>query len=169
MVTINKESGFQNGPGLLLRGAYFSFHRYFHASFTEGAGITADQYVLMALLAEESGISQKELGSRAFSDANTTTNMLKLLERRGLVERKTDTADRRAILVYLTPRGRKLKAKADVWNQRVDPALLEIIGRATSPAIMEWLKEVATAFSEDNAQRRKDRPAKKVAARKAKA
>jgi DNA-binding MarR family transcriptional regulator len=91
----------------LLRAAYFAMHRVSDAHFSRH-GVTADQFVLLACLAEEDAIPQNELARRASSDPSTTRAMLVLLEGRGLVSRDRDPADGRARVVTLTPRGRRL-------------------------------------------------------------
>jgi DNA-binding MarR family transcriptional regulator len=155
---VPKKYDFSNSTPLLLRGAYLSLHRHAHARYSEAAAITADQFVFMSLLEEESGLTQKELGRRAYSDANTTTNMLKLLEKRGLVERKTDQRDRRAILVYLTPQGRKVQKLVATGHTALDPRLRELMNAEKNPVVVQWLRDVLTAYQEDYQQNRKDRP-----------
>jgi DNA-binding MarR family transcriptional regulator len=91
----------------LLRAAYFAMHRVSDAHFSR-SGVTADQFVLLACLAEQDAIAQMELARRASSDPSTTRAMLVLLEGRGLVARERRPDDRRARVVTLTPRGRRL-------------------------------------------------------------
>ena len=67
-----------------LRAAYWSMHRQTNAHLAP-QGATAEQFVVLALLAKEDGITQQELGRRATSDPNTIRAMLVLLEKRGLV------------------------------------------------------------------------------------
>src|SRR5213082_1484829 len=91
----------------LLRAAYFGMHRVSDAHFAS-YGVTADQFVLLACLAEQDAITQLELARRASSDPSTTRAMLVLLEGRGLVARRRHPDDGRARVVTLTPRGRRL-------------------------------------------------------------
>jgi DNA-binding MarR family transcriptional regulator len=91
----------------VLRAAYFAMHRVSDAHFSAN-GVTADQFVLLACLAEEDAIKQDELARRASSDPSTVRAMLVLMEGRGLVERDRDPDDSRARLVTLTLRGRRL-------------------------------------------------------------
>src|SRR3954465_370302 len=97
------------GPELprLLRAAYFAMHRVSDAHFSSH-GVTADQFVLLACLAEQDAITQQELARRASSDPSTTRAMLVLLEGRGLVNRPRHPADSRARVVTLTAKGRHL-------------------------------------------------------------
>jgi DNA-binding MarR family transcriptional regulator len=91
----------------LLRAAYFGMHRVSDAHFS-AFGVTADQFVLLAVLAEQDAITQQELAHRASSDASTVRAMLVLLEGRGLVARPRDPNDSRARLVTLTAKGRRV-------------------------------------------------------------
>ena len=80
---------------MALRAAYWAMHRQTQARLAR-CGVTADQFVLLALLAEQDGITQQELVRRASSDANTVRAMLVLMESRGLVTRKGHPTDGRA-------------------------------------------------------------------------
>lgn len=97
----------------LLRAAYFGMHRISDAHFSRH-GVTADQFVLLACLAEQDGVTQQELARRASSDPSTTRAMLVLLEGRGLVSRERDPGDRRARVVTLTAKGRRLSER--LWK-----------------------------------------------------
>ena len=91
---------------LSLRAAYLTLHRQSDAAFA-AYGVTADQFVLMARLAEDGAMTQKELADRMPSDPSTVRAMLVLLEERGLVRRKPHPTDRRARMAELTQAGRR--------------------------------------------------------------
>ncbi len=57
-------------------------------------------------LAEEDGLRIGELGRRSRLTKQTMTTMIRLMEERGLVERRPDPGDRRASRIYLTDRSR---------------------------------------------------------------
>src|ERR1043166_1375771 len=88
-----------------LRAAYLALHRRTNDCL-EQEGVTADQFVLLAALAEADAVTQQELVRRVGSDPNTVRAMLLLLERRGLVARERHPVDGRARSVSLTRRGR---------------------------------------------------------------
>src|ERR671911_1770542 len=90
----------------LLRAAYFAMHRVSDAHFSRH-GVTADQFVLLACLAEQDAITQQELARRMPSDPSTVRAMLVLLEGRGLVRRDRHPADSRARTAELTAAGRR--------------------------------------------------------------
>jgi MarR family transcriptional regulator for hemolysin len=101
-----------------LRGAYLTFHRMANAHF-EPFGVTADQFVVLTLLAEADGVTQREVVDQAFSDANTIGEMLTRLEKKRLVRRERHPQDGRARCIFLTPRGRKLQKQ--LWESWEGP------------------------------------------------
>jgi DNA-binding MarR family transcriptional regulator len=104
---------FRDTLGMRLRGAYLTFHRMANAHF-ERFGVTADQFVVLTLLAEEDGVTQRDLVERAFSDANTIGEMLARLEKKQLLRRERHPKDGRARCVFLTPKGRKKQGQ--LWG-----------------------------------------------------
>lgn len=63
-------------------------------------------------LYEDDGLRMGELARRARLSKQTITDMIRRLERDGLVERRPDPADARASLIYLTARSRRFKPTA---------------------------------------------------------
>jgi DNA-binding MarR family transcriptional regulator len=116
---------FRDTLGMRLRGAYLTLHRMANAHF-EQFGVTADQFVVLTLLAEEDGVTQRDLVGQAFSDANTIGEMLPRLEKKQFVRRERHPKDGRARCVFLTPKGRKMQERLWVsWEghlQEVDNA-----------------------------------------------
>lgn len=72
-----------------------------------GLGLTAAQAMVMRFLFDRDKLTSSELGSRTELDSATMTGILDRLEAAGLIERRPNPSDRRAILVHLTPKGRK--------------------------------------------------------------
>lgn len=92
---------------LALRAAYLALHRQSEAAFSR-YGVSADQFVLLAALAQGEALNQRELARRVSSDPSTVRAMLVLLARRGLVEREAHPTDARARTVALTSKGRRM-------------------------------------------------------------
>jgi DNA-binding MarR family transcriptional regulator len=67
---------------------------------------------LLIPLFEEDGLRQGELARRARLSKQTMTEMVRRLERDGLVERRPDPADARASLIFLTRRSRHFEPLA---------------------------------------------------------
>ena len=87
-----------HGLAMGLRMAYWALHRRTDESLAR-RGVTANQFVLLALLVEEEGITQQDLVLRASSDPSTIRAMLVLLEKKGLIVRNQHTGDGRALSV----------------------------------------------------------------------
>ncbi len=74
--------------------------------------LTYTQYVAMMVLWEKEAVNEKDLVKALYLKANTLTDLLKNLQKKGLVDIKKDDHDRRNIIISLTEKGRKLKEKA---------------------------------------------------------
>jgi DNA-binding MarR family transcriptional regulator len=107
----------------VLRAAYLGMHRLSDAHFARH-GVTADQFVVLAALAEQSEVTQQDLVRRVSSDPSTLRAMLVLLEGRGLVKRERHRADGRARSVSLTARGRRLFEKLWAASEPIRAQLL---------------------------------------------
>lgn len=107
-------TGFAESLGIRLRRAYHSLHRRANAELRWQFGVTADQFVVLSLLAERDGVSQQELCNRCYSDPSTTGPLVRLMEGRGWVSRDADPQDLRTRRVHLTPAGRLLQKR--LWE-----------------------------------------------------
>ncbi|TVY07833.1 MarR family winged helix-turn-helix transcriptional regulator [Paenibacillus cremeus] len=118
--------------------------------------ITTEQWTVLHRLAEQDGISQKELAKRAEKDQTNITRILDHLERKGLVERRTNAEDRRSFLTYITEAGRTLDSTlVPIENQVIRSVLhglteeqiqtlrelLLHLTRNANQGILEWEEE----------------------------
>ncbi len=141
----------QHKLGMLLRSAYFALRRCSNAHCA-ALGANGDQFVLLKLLAEREGVTQQDLVLRGGYDATTTGSMLRLLERRGLVERKSDPRDGRAKRVHLTPQGRKLQIQLWSHAQRLREALESSVPTRQRTAFINTLNRIVQAMEQTRAQ-----------------
>lgn len=88
-------------------------------------GITLGMWYFLRVLWHREGLTQRELSNSIGTMEPTTLNAILSMERRGLVRRVRDKADRRRQLVYLTPKGRALSAD-------VLPRSMEVVRDATA-------------------------------------
>lgn len=99
----------QDSVGYLLRDTYREFSKVLQARI-ESEGVTLGMWFFLRALWEEDGLTQRELSRRIGTMEPTAVPALALMERKGLIVRRRDSKDRRRRLVYLTQRGRDLKA-----------------------------------------------------------
>jgi DNA-binding MarR family transcriptional regulator len=75
-------------------------------------GLSVREFGLLRIIASEGPLSQQSLGEKHNTDRTTIVELIDLLEKREFVQRSVNTKDRRAYLIYLTPRGKRVLAKA---------------------------------------------------------
>ena len=111
---------------MAIRAAYLPMHRQADAILAP-YDVTANQYVILALLAERDQVPQRDLVERAASDPNTIRPVLMTLERKGLVTREQDPNDGRAQCVGLSKKGRRvfeqLRRDSQPFRDRLTAAL----------------------------------------------
>lgn len=84
--------------------------RFAHAGYHD---ISPSYGSVLLPLYEEDGLRIGELARRARLSKQAMTEMIRRLERDGLVERRPDPADGRAALIYLTNRSRHFEPVAE--------------------------------------------------------
>lgn len=126
---------------MALRRSYLAMHRQANARFSK-LGLTADQFVLLNLLAEEDGITQAELVERSFSDPNTVRAMLVLLEGQELLLRQPHPTDARARCVWLTKKGRRLQTKATATTADFHQLLQDLVRPGELRTLLETLQRL---------------------------
>lgn len=131
---------------MALRAAYWAMHRQADALLLQ-QGVTADQFVLLSLLAEQGDVTQQELVRRASSDANTVRAMLVRLEAQGLIVRKPHPSDGRAWSVSLTAKGRRAHTQLRTANKAFWRKLLGATGPRGSEQLVQDLVRIAEAMS----------------------
>ena len=140
-----------------LRAAYWAMHRRTEAGLSR-RGVTADQFVLLALLAQQDGITQQELVRRASSDANTVRAMLMRLESHGLVARGQHPTDRRARSVRLTHEGRQVYERLWADSEAARQRLLAVFEPQEADVLVEFLNRISQAMAPAPAARGRGRP-----------
>ena len=112
-------------------------------------GLTHVQFVLLASLTwlqEDGPITQKRLAGHAATDPMMTSQVLRALEARGLVERAAHPDDGRAWAVSATPEGRALANRAVVAVEACDDAFFAGLGDGVSE-LVRLLVELRTTYA----------------------
>jgi DNA-binding MarR family transcriptional regulator len=95
-------------------------------------------------LYEDDGLRMGELARRARLSKQSMTEMIRRLERDGLVERRSDPADGRASLIYLTARSRRFKPIAAATLLELD----RLVRKRLSARRVAELKSALTELME---------------------
>lgn len=73
------------------------------------------------------GLTQVELCNKLNCEASTVTNMVKALEKKGLVSRRKNHADKRISRIYLTEAGKCIEASVnEKWKTQQEKLLTDI-------------------------------------------
>ena len=108
-------------------------------------GISHGQYSLMMSLNRPDAPRLGDAAAFLAMDRTTLTANLKPLERRGLVETRPDTEDRRSRRLYLTDAGRDLlKAAVPIWRTTHDEVDTHLATNGQS--LRAELRRVAAAY-----------------------
>lgn len=75
-------------------------------------GITYTQYLVLMVLWEEDNQPINTIGQRLKLGINTTSPLIKRMEKLGLVARRNSDTDKRQQIVFLTQKGRDMEAEA---------------------------------------------------------
>jgi DNA-binding MarR family transcriptional regulator len=138
-------------PGFLLWHATLRWQRGISQALAP-LDLTHVQFVLLActwwLNQQGQRPSQMALAAQAGTDVKMTSQVLRTLERKGLVEREVDRADTRALRLRVTRRGARLAPRAIAVVEQVDA---EFFDKAPSAEVLRMLRRLARVPEPDPA------------------
>lgn len=115
------------------------------ASLLAPHGLSEGRFVLLFLLdAEREGLAPNQLADKAGVSRATVTGLLDGLERELLVERQSDSHDRRALRIGLTAKGKKLAKKVVDQHSRWIASLFGNLSNAECKHLSVLLNKVAS-------------------------
>jgi len=82
--------------------------------------MTGIQYTVLSVIGSHAGLSSAELSRRFFVTPQTMNELIAALERRSLIVRKADPANRRILRMNVTDAGREMLAKCDAVADAVE-------------------------------------------------
>jgi MarR family transcriptional regulator, organic hydroperoxide resistance regulator len=119
------------GLGAALRYVHRLYMRLLQEELSK-RGLTVGQYLHLRMLFEEDNIAQNEISSRLGIEKASSTKILDALEADASIVRARDGADRRRLLVKLSPKGRELAMTTMSFAQNV----AKVAGRDIAPETM---------------------------------
>lgn len=109
--------------------------------------IGSGQYIFLMAIAFREPITQKALSESLLIDKTTTAKAIAKLEAEGYVRRKTDPADNRYQLLYLTEEGREVVPKVQQALDRVKGKTRQGISDEEYDVLLRLLKIVLRNLS----------------------
>ena len=125
-------------PALLVGGSDAEFRRLIHDLIAYGhrldacrdgfaaiAGISGVQYEILMLLSRSAGLAVGEVAARLHRSGAFITIEANKLVARGILEKASDPADGRRVVLMCTPRARALLERMAPYQRRVNDVLFE--------------------------------------------
>lgn len=142
--------GLEDFTGYMLRLAHTRAHQVAAAAFPEGPH--PREYAVLTAIAAAGPLSQQRLAERLHVNRTLMVAVADTLERRGLVERRRDPADRRSYALHVTPTGHAELERLHGEIERVDRRMTERLTdreRARLNELLRNLVAVDLAFVPD--------------------
>jgi MarR family 2-MHQ and catechol resistance regulon transcriptional repressor len=114
------------------------------SEFLRAAGLTESQFGVLEALDHLGPLCQTDLAAKILRSVGNLTTVIGNLERRGLVTRRIDAADRRVRLVELTSAGRSLIRSVFPDHARALVEALAVLTAEEQTALGELCKKLGT-------------------------
>jgi len=166
VITDMSEAGFRlaSSPSHLLHRA----EQLAGDRFTQlvGETVTLRQFIVLAAIAENPGLSQNDLVRATGVDRSTLADMITRMQKRGWITRSPSTLDGRANAVRMAAAGSMIFHAAAHHAKAADAAILDALPRTKRRTFLNTLTKLAKLS--DEAAAKAERDAKRQAKRDAK-
>jgi DNA-binding MarR family transcriptional regulator len=113
-------------------------------------GMTRAQWVILARLARQPGISQNELAQICEVEPITIGRLIDRLEAHGLVERRGDPKDRRVRRLHLLPSAEPILEEIAAYREALNEQLVDGLDERARTKLIDMLIFMKTKLSADN-------------------
>lgn len=115
-------------------------------------GLTIIEWYILRALYERNGQHASELARAVGRAATSFTPNLDKLQQKGLIERRPDPTDRRAVHIYLTDQAEKYRDEVTTSGARVDAYLRELFASEEFEAFLNVLSTLQSLEPDYNAE-----------------
>lgn len=116
--------------------------------------LTPRQLAVLMTVAQNEGLSQTGLVERTGIDRSTLADIVRRMQRKGLLQRRRTREDARAYAVKLTDEGRKLLKTAEPMARRVDERILDALPGKQREQFIDDLLSIVDALQRMSPQQR---------------
>ena len=113
----------------------------------EGHGVSIPQSFVLYTLLEDDGSTLKEIGNKTLIDSSSMTVLIDKLEKVDMVERRLDSHDRRAIRVFITPKGREVAEEVSAIGIDFNSQLYGLLGEENQKAFIQGMHNIIEGLS----------------------
>ena len=127
---------------MALRGAYLTLHRHANGCLLK-YDFTADQFVCLTVLDENDRLTQQELALRTASSPQTIHTIIQVLEKRGLIIKKRNPANRRTFSISITQKGREVLKNLFAEIGKVNERMLTVFDKEETDMLFDFLNRIS--------------------------
>jgi DNA-binding MarR family transcriptional regulator len=131
----------------------------FHAEMGD-RDLTPRQLAVLMTVASDEGASQTKLVDATGIDRSTLADLVRRLQRKGLLQRRRRSDDARAYAVKLTDEGHRVLRAAEPLGKRVDERVLDALPKKQRQGFVDALASIVHALQDlswDSGRRAKAR------------
>ena len=134
----------------LIRDAAKGLTRALQTRLAEHA-VGFGHWAFLRILWEKDGLTQRELSEQAGVMEPTTFSALRAIEQLGYIVRKRKADDKKKVFIFLTPKGRALKAKLVPLALEVNEMAVRGVSKADVVIARQMLLQMIQNLAEDEA------------------
>jgi DNA-binding MarR family transcriptional regulator len=143
-------------------GTLYLVHALTHASRSDlddalrHLDLSSLQYTVLSVLARNQNLSSSRLSRRFYVTPQTMGEIILLLERKGLIERREDPANRKALLLSLTRLGKTVCAEGDGYVKKLERRIFGALSGAELATLRSILSTAIASLRTDDRRDQND-------------
>ena len=146
--SIRDFSDLWNRPGFLIRRLH-QIHVAIFLDESKDYNVTPVQFGVLTVLYDGKTLDQVTIASQIGVDRNTAADVVRRLERRGLLTRPSSTADKRAKLAKITDEGRRFVESVQPAMSRAQKRFVKALSDEEHNTLMKILTKLLLESNED--------------------
>lgn len=111
-------------------------------------GVTLHQYTALSVLERRGGLSSAQLARRNFVTPQASNQLVVLLERQGLIERRADTGNRRILRMWLTDDGERMLSACHRAVDEIEARMLSVLTTVQAGEFRSALERTLAVLTE---------------------
>ena len=115
-------------------------------------GLTPRQLAVLITVSQNEGLSQTGLVDRTGIDRSTLADIVRRMQRKGLLQRRRTKEDARAYAVKLTDEGRRVLRSAEPLAKKVDERVLDALPAKQREQFIDDLLSIVDALQKMSPQ-----------------
>jgi DNA-binding MarR family transcriptional regulator len=117
----------------------------FHAAIKD-RDLTPRQLAVLVTVAQNDGLSQTGLVERTGIDRSTLADIVRRMQKKGLLQRRRTKHDARAYAVRLTPDGRRVLKRSEPLAKKVEGRILDTLPARQREQFIDELAAIVAAL-----------------------